>query len=92
MRTVCVKRDLFYGKKDRFLWQKRPIHLAQATRSYSKRLRTWANETYISGKRDLHIWQKRPTYLAKETYLLSSCRRCGPAPPTRYLLPVLDGV
>ena len=36
---VSVKRDLF-------IWQKRPIHMAK--------------EAYSYGKRDLFIWQKRP--------------------------------
>jgi hypothetical protein len=43
-----------YGKRDLFMWQKRPVHVAK--------------ETYLYGKRDLFIWQKRPVHVAKETY------------------------
>ena len=39
-RVHIAKETYFYGKRDLYVWQKRPIHLAK--------------ETYKSGKRDLH--------------------------------------
>ena len=49
-----AKETYSYGKRDLFIWQKRPIHMAK--------------EAYLYGKRDLFIWQKRPIHMAKETY------------------------
>ena len=40
------KETYVYGKRGRFIWQKRPMYMAE--------------ETYVSGKRDLCIRQKRP--------------------------------
>ena len=54
MRLAVSKETYSYGKRDLFIWQKRPIHMAK--------------ETYSYGKRDLFIWQKRPNPTAKETY------------------------
>ena len=41
-----AKETHLYGKRDLFIWQKRPIYMEK--------------ETYLYGKRDLFIWQKRP--------------------------------
>jgi hypothetical protein len=50
------KETYIYGKRDLYLWQKRPIPMAKE--SYGKTdLQTL---TYLSVKRDLFIWQKRP--------------------------------
>ena len=63
-----AKETYSYGKRDLFIWQKRPIYMAKETYSYDKRdLFIWqkrpihmAKETYSYDKRDLFIWQKRP--------------------------------
>ena len=68
---------LAYGKRDLFIRQKRPIHMAKKTYSYGKRdLFIWqkrpthmSKETYSYVKSDLIIWQKRPHHMAKEAYL-----------------------
>jgi len=52
------KETYSYGKRDLFIWQKRPIYMAKET----------YDETYSYGKRDLFIWQQRPIHMAKETY------------------------
>jgi len=39
-----AKEAYVYGKRDLFIWQKRPIHMAK--------------ETYSYGKRGLRIWKK----------------------------------
>jgi hypothetical protein len=49
-----AKETYSYGKRDLFIWQKRPMYMAK--------------ETYVYGKRDLFIWQKRPIYMEKEAY------------------------
>jgi len=49
-----AKEAYSYGKRDLFIWQKRPIHMAKEACSY--------------GKRGLFIWQKRPIHMAKEAY------------------------
>ena len=43
-----------HGKRGRFTWQKRPIHMAKEADSH--------------GKRGLFTWQKRPIHMAKEAY------------------------
>ena len=64
---IKIKKILFYyyfmigpvtpyshGKRGRFTWQKRPIHMAKEADSH--------------GKRGLFTWQKRPIHMAKEAY------------------------
>ena len=41
-----------YGKRDAFMWQKKPAHVTK--------------ETYSYGKRDAFMWQKKPTH--EQTY------------------------
>ena len=52
-----AKETYSYGKRDLFIWQKRPIHMAK--------------ETYSYGKRDLFIWQKRPNTQVKEAHYVA---------------------
>jgi hypothetical protein len=57
-----VKETYSYGKRDLFIWQKRPIHMKQQT--YSN-WRTWGMRK--CQKRPI-IRQKRPIIRIKETY------------------------
>ena len=57
-----------YGKRDLFLWQKIPIHMAKET-YLEDRERVLQSMLYSYGKRDLFLWQKIPVHMAKETYL-----------------------
>ena len=68
-----------YGKRDLFIWQKRPVYMAKATHRMARESECcmWA---YLYGKRDLRIWQKRPTYMGKETHRMvkeSPSAACG---------------
>jgi hypothetical protein len=58
-----AKETYIYGKRDLYIWQKRPM--------YDLGSKGGESTTFLSIrlKRDLYIWQKRPMYMAKETYV-----------------------
>ena len=64
-----AKETYSYGKRDLFIWQKRPTrdYVAKKDLPASPPRRLILRRVSY-GKRDLLIWQKRPTHMAKETY------------------------
>ena len=64
LKSMCVSKETYlYGKRDLFIWQKRP-----ADKTYRIEMLKSMCVSKENGKRDLFIWQKRPIHMTKETY------------------------
>ena len=76
------KETCSYGKRDLFIWQKSPVHMAKEPHEHSHNR---AIHECVSVKRDLSIWQKSPDYPEKETYLPPTPPPPGKKRPTSAL-------
>ena len=56
-----AKETHAYGKRDPFIWQKRPIYMAKEIFRELASSDGLSYDRCVSGKRGLFIWQKRPT-------------------------------
>jgi len=69
MPVYVEKETYLCGKRDLFMWQKRPIHVSKEIYSFMAAMPVHvAKETYSCGKRDLFMWQKRAIKVSTETY------------------------
>ena len=62
-----AKEASLYGKPGLFVWQKRPLDMANGSIYMT-------NEAYLYGKRGLFIWQMMPLYMANKAYFIWQMR------------------